>query len=74
MCSWFLFDQILYSPVWNKKKDLRILKTNIYAPVYLYTKRGKFQGYPFRTKVNGNFLEGFSDHFPVYAIIGVNRN
>ena len=47
---WFLFDQILYSPVWNKKKDLRILKTNIYAPVYLYTKRGKYQGYPFRPR------------------------
>ena len=35
---------------------------------------GKYQGYPFRIKVNGNYLEGFSDHFPVYAIIGVNRN
>ena len=68
---WYLFDQLLFSPAWQQKKSLQWLQTAIYNPAYLYTKRGRYQGYPFRTKVNGNHLEGYSDHFPVYAIIGV---
>lgn len=67
---WHLFDQLLHSTAWTKANGLVLLKTDIYAPSFLRTKRGKFQGYPFRTKINGNHLEGFSDHFPVYAIIG----
>ena len=36
-----------------------------YSPAKLRTLRGRFQGYPFRTTIKGNRLEGFSDHFPV---------
>ena len=68
---WYLFDQILFSPAWKQKKSVQLLQTAIFHPAYLYTKRGRYQGYPFRTKVNGDHLEGYSDHFPVYEIIGL---
>ena len=68
---WYLFDQLLFSPAWKQKKSVQLLQTAIFCPAYLYTKRGRYQGYPFRTKVNGDHLEGYSDHFPVYAIIGL---
>ena len=68
---WYLFDQILFSSAWKQKKSLQLLQTAIFSPANLYTKRGRYQGYPFRTKVNGDYLEGYSDHFPVYAIIGI---
>ncbi|MEN8813316.1 MAG: hypothetical protein ABF277_08430 [Candidatus Arcticimaribacter sp.] len=30
-----------------------------------------YHGYPFRTKIHGTRLEGFSDHFPVYTVVGL---
>ena len=67
---WFLFDQLLFSMNWNKDKELFLLKTAVFNPSFLRTKRSNYHGYPFRTKVNGIRLEGYSDHFPVYAVIG----
>lgn len=68
---WFLFDQILFTTNWREDKDIFLLKEAVFNPSFLRTKRGNYQGYPFRTKVHGTSLEGYSDHFPVYAIIGL---
>lgn len=68
---WFLFDQILFSQQWKKQKFLHIKKTAIYHPIHLITPRGRYQGYPFRTDINGPKLRGYSDHFPVYTLIEV---
>ncbi len=68
---WFLFDQLLFSMNWQANKQLFLLKTAVFNPDYLRTKRSNYQGYPFRTRSHGNLLDGYSDHFPVYAIIGL---
>ena len=68
---WFLFDQLLFSLNWNKDKEIFLLKTAVYNPSFLRTKRSNYHGYPFRTKIHGTRLEGFSDYFPVYTIVGL---
>jgi len=68
---WFLFDQLLFSENWNKEGTLFLLKTTVFNPGFLYTKRSNYQGYPYRTRILVNRLQGYSDHFPVYAVIGL---
>ncbi|MDG1054213.1 MAG: endonuclease/exonuclease/phosphatase family protein [Flavobacteriaceae bacterium] len=68
---WFLFDQLLFSLNWNEDKEIFLLKTAVFNPSFLRTKRSNYHGYPFRTKIHGTRLEGFSDHFPVYTIVGL---
>jgi predicted extracellular nuclease len=68
---WYLFDQMLFSINWKNDKALFLLKTAVFNPAFLSTKRSNYQAYPFRTRVTGKRLEGYSDHFPVYAIIGL---
>lgn len=67
---WYLFDQLLFSPQWKNATDLMIINVQVYRPQWLRTRRGRYQGYPFRTHSDGNTLEGYSDHFPVYTLIG----
>lgn len=67
--QWHLFDQILLSSSWKQSEDLFFVKAAVYNPEFLKTPRGKYQGYPFRMKIRGNTLEGYSDHFPVYVFI-----
>ena len=67
---WFLFDQILFSHNWIENGLLKLKKVRVFHPSKLITPRGKYQGYPYRTNTNGRKLMGYSDHFPVYAIIG----
>ncbi len=71
---WYLFDQMLFSLNWHSDASLFIIKTAVYSPAKLITQRGRYQGYPFRTSSRGNSLEGYSDHFPVYSIIGVKKD
>ena len=39
-------------------------------PPFLRNPEGKYIGYPYRNSVQGKKLLGFSDHFPVYVLIG----
>jgi hypothetical protein len=39
----------------------------IFAPEWLKQSEGKYKGSPFRTFGGKNWLNGYSDHFPVYA-------
>lgn len=67
---WFLFDQLLWSPFWgSSKKGLHVETTAIFHPKWLYTPKGRYKGYPYRTARTGPYLNGYSDHFPVYAIL-----
>ncbi len=34
----------------------------------------RWRFYPFRTQTKGNTLEGYSDHFPVYSILGEKKD
>ncbi|OUU21182.1 MAG: hypothetical protein CBC08_03870 [Flavobacteriaceae bacterium TMED48] len=38
--------------------------------VLLFVTEGKYLGYPYRNHVKGTKLYGYSDHFPVYIIVG----
>jgi|GEM_PF-589170 len=71
---WHLFDQMLFSLNWYNDPSLLLLKTAVYSPPKLRTLRGRYQGYPFRTVIRGNTLEGYSDHFPVYTILGEKKD
>jgi len=66
--KWHLFDQILISLnlVDPTAESYRFWKVGIYNPPDLITPKGHFKGYPFRTYAGGNYLGGYSDHFPVY--------
>ena len=69
--SWNLFDQILISPSLVKKGsgDFYFWKAGIFNPDFLISEKGRYKGYPFRSYANGNYVGGYSDHFPVYVIL-----
>ncbi|GAB4159607.1 MAG: endonuclease [Winogradskyella sp.] len=66
-----LFDQIMMTkPLLDDDySSFRFWKAGIYNPSYLFNKRGRFEGYPFRSFADGGFTGGFSDHFPVYVYL-----
>ena len=69
--AWSLFDQILITkPLLEKDfSSYRFYKAGIYNKQYLTEKKGRWKGYPKRSFSNGNFTDGFSDHFPVYVYV-----
>jgi len=69
--AWSLFDQVILSRGFVKKNQQgwRFYKAGIYNPRYLVQKTGRYQGYPFRTFAGGNYLGGYSDHYPVYTYL-----
>ncbi|WP_203295273.1 endonuclease/exonuclease/phosphatase family protein [Luteirhabdus pelagi] len=68
--SWNLFDQMIVSHELLKKDyaTYRFYKAGVYNKSYLANPRGRYQGYPYRSFVNG-FTGGYSDHFPVYIYL-----
>lgn len=68
--QWHLFDQCLFSPIWTKNATLFLHQSRIYDPIELRTPRGRYAGYPWRTSIKGKGVVGYSDHFPIYALIG----
>lgn len=69
--KWDLFDQIIVSqPLLDKdKSSYRFLRAKVFNKSFLVQKDGAFAGYPFRTYVGGNWMGGYSDHFPTYIIL-----
>lgn len=65
---WNLFDQIYFtSNIAQESPDrYRFWKAGVYSPSYLIDKKGQYKGYPLRTYAGGNYIGGYSDHFPVY--------
>lgn len=43
---------------------------NIFKRPFMVQQKGKFKNYPFRTYSGNTYLGGYSDHFPVYLLIG----
>jgi hypothetical protein len=72
--QWFLFDQILLSPAWLKDPNFFYLQTKIFNPPWLRTMQVRYKGYPYRTNRSGGFLKGYSDHFPVYILLGLKKS
>lgn len=69
--AWNLFDQVIVSkPFTDKKQDGFFLhKPVIFSRDYLIQKSGRYKGYPFRTYDFNIFMNGYSDHFPVYVVL-----
>lgn len=66
---WNLFDQILFSPNWLLGRGLQYAGAGICNGIRLQTREGRYRGYPLRTYSGTVYTGGYSDHFPVYAII-----
>jgi hypothetical protein len=69
--AWSLFDQIMVTQplIEEDYSSFRFWKAGIYNKAYLTNKRGRYEGYPFRSFADGGFTDGFSDHFPVYVYL-----
>lgn len=69
--KWNVLDQVHVSPSLLKKTetDWYFWKAGIFNPPYLFNKKGRYKGYPFRSFAGGKFTGGYSDHFPVYALL-----
>jgi hypothetical protein len=69
--AWSLFDQIMVTQplIEDDYSSFRFWKAGIYNKAYLTNKRGRYEGYPFRSFSDGGFTDGFSDHFPVYVYL-----
>ena len=66
--SWNLFDQIVVSKTFTAKRtgSWQFYKPVIFRQPWMLQTEGAFKGYPFRTFVGDNFMNGYSDHLPVY--------
>lgn len=76
--TWNLFDNIVVSPnlLDDSYKTLSLLKDpktgeygHIFNAKFLTETSGRFKGYPHRTFSYGQFINGYSDHYPVYIYL-----
>lgn len=73
--NWQIFDQIIISaPLLkaNKKGNNYFYFSNsakAFAPKWIKQSEGRYKGYPLRTFAGGNYLAGYSDHFPVFVLL-----
>ena len=70
--SWNLFDQICISKSFmnlQAKGEWAYFKSVVYRKPYLIEDEGRFKGYPFRTYSYDVFINGYSDHLPVYVVL-----
>jgi Endonuclease/Exonuclease/phosphatase family len=66
--AWSLFDQMVVSQPFVSKKagGWQFYKSVVYRRPWLLQTEGAYRGYPFRTFVGDIFINGYSDHLPVY--------
>lgn len=69
--NWILFDQMLFSRSFfeHREGDIRFESAHIFQHNSVRDWDKKFMGTPFRTYAGTKYLGGYSDHFPVYAIL-----
>ena len=69
--SWNMFDQIILSRAFidENKSSYKFYKAKIFNKSFLLQKEGPYKGYPLRTHAGGVYLNGYSDHFPVYVYL-----
>ena len=74
--SWNLFDQIIVSSgLINKSKgNYQLYKTKVFNKKFLIQQEGQYKGYPFRTFAGGVYMNGYSDHLPVYILLVKEHN
>ncbi len=68
--KWILFDQILFSKsFFIETSKIKFESAHIYNDRSVQDWNRRFKGSPFRTFAGSKYLGGYSDHFPVYAIL-----
>ncbi|HBH49080.1 MAG TPA: endonuclease [Bacteroidales bacterium] len=68
--KWNLFDQIIITPaLLQVENGYQFQKFAIVNKDYLFQQEGKYAGYPLRTFGGKTYLNGYSDHLPVYLIL-----
>lgn len=69
--SWNLFDQVIISSAFLEKeqKGWRYRKAVIFNKPFMFEKTGRYKGYPKRTYSWGQYIGGYSDHFPTYIVL-----
>jgi hypothetical protein len=68
---WSLFDIISVSqPLIEKDfSSYRFYRAFVFNKPFLQQQSGRFKGYPFRMFAGGQYLGGYSDHFPTYILL-----
>lgn len=69
--SWNLFDQIIISNAFITpvKGTWQFYMAEIFNRPFMKTQSGQYAGYPHRSFSNGNWIDGYSDHFPTYIYL-----
>ena len=71
--NWNMLDQLLMTEPLVTDTSLSFIKAGIYNEKYLITPDGNYEGYPYKSFYNV-WLGGYSDHFPVFLILGKKVN
>ncbi len=68
---WNLFDQMIVTKVLVDENNggLKLQSTHIFKSQYLIQQTGKYKGSLLRTFAGKKYLNGYSDHLPVYMIL-----
>lgn len=66
---WHLFDQLIFTKNFLNQGPLRLEGAGVYRKKFLTQSDGRFKNYPLRTYVGINYVGGYSDHFPVIALL-----
>lgn len=69
--AWNLFDQMIISQALTSTDASSYVfhQSYVYNKEYIKQQEGNYAGYPKRTHAGGVYLNGYSDHFPVYMIL-----
>jgi hypothetical protein len=69
--SWNLFDQLMLSGQWlqNDSRHWKFYKAEVFNRDFLKAKFGQYKGYPLRSFDGPNWINGYSDHFPVLVYL-----
>jgi len=67
--AWNLFDQIIISQglLGPDKSSWKFHNAKVFSKNFMKQKDGAYAGYPLRTFAGGVYMNGYSDHFPVYV-------
>lgn len=69
--AWNLFDQIIVSSAFidETTPGYKFHQAKIFNEPHMYQKDGRYKGYPFRSYSFGEYIGGYSDHFPTYIYL-----
>jgi hypothetical protein len=67
--KWNLFDQFICSSALVMPHGLHFTEARIMKSEYLLNPPGEYEGQPLRTYAGTKWLNGYSDHLPVYLLL-----